>query len=57
MLIEGVASGEGDLIFQPKQTHSIHPKPTLHELDAFWAQMRKLRTAEGQALIEQGRCI
>ena len=56
ILVEGVASGEHDLSLHPKQTHNMHPKFSLHNLNAFGAQVNKLRAAKGQALTEHGEC-
>ena len=54
-LIEGFSTVKCDLSLQPKKTHHVHPKFTLYELDAFREQVSEIRTAEGQALIEQGK--
>ena len=57
ILINGFATGECDLSLQPKQLNKMHTKLILHKLNAFRAQVNKLRTADGQALIEQGKCV
>jgi len=56
ILVEGIARGEYDLSLQPKQLCDMHPTFKLHKLDAFRAQVNKLRTPQGKALVEAGKC-